>query len=325
MTAWGQGTQLSLDGVADWPVAAPPIPPRPPTGEPGRPVKPAADAQLSGPAPATGTAQSPSNAVEAVWAHPQANRQVVLGGQPIAYLLRRGQRKTIGFSVGAQGLTVSAPRWGTLAAVDAALHSKAEWVLRTLRQAGQRHHALQGQRMDWREGARLPWLGEHLELRLGQLATPDAERGGVSAVPVAARRKAALVQAHGDALWVALPPSATPAQWRDAVQAWMSHAAHAHFVQRLNHFAPLLGVAWTSLRLSSAATRWGSAKADGSIRLHWRLMQFEPAVVDYVVAHELSHLRHMDHSPRFWQTVASVVPDYPTWRARLKGERLPPW
>jgi predicted metal-dependent hydrolase len=96
-------------------------------------------------------------------------------------------------------------------------------------------------------------------------------------------------------------------------------------VQRLDHFAQLLGVRWTVLKLSAAHTRWGSAKADGSIRLHWRLMQFAPTVVDYVVAHELAHLRHMDHSARFWQTVASVVPDYAALRARLKGERLPPW
>ena len=56
---------------------------------------------------------------------------------------------------------------------------------------------------------------------------------------------------------------------------------------------------WTSLRLSSAETRWGSAKADGSIRLNWRLLHYRPAVIDYVVAHELAHLRVMDHSPRF--------------------------
>ena len=131
--------------------------------------------------------------------------------------------------------------------------------------------------------------------------------------------------AGADSLWVALPATTTPAQLRDAVQAWMMQTAHAHFVQRLDHFAPLLGVRWTVLKLSSANTRWGSAKADGSIRLHWRLMQFPPDVLDYVVAHELAHLRHMDHSDRFWAAVASVVPDYAALRARLKGERLPSW
>ena len=101
-----------------------------------------------------------------------------------------------------------------------------------------------------------------------------------------------------------------PAQIRDAVQAWLMRDARRHFTARLDHFAPLLGVRWASLRLSSANTRWGSAKADGSIRLNWRLLHYRPAIIDYVVAHELAHLRVMDHSPRFWDTVATVVPDY---------------
>ena len=74
------------------------------------------------------------------------------------------------------------------------------------------------------------------------------------------------------------------------------------------------------LALSSAQTRWGSASADGAIRLHWRLVHFALPTIDYVVAHELAHLRHMDHSPRFWDVVRSVVPDYEEARARLRQE-----
>ena len=102
--------------------------------------------------------------------------------------------------------------------------------------------------------------------------------------------------------------------------------ARAMFVQRLDHFAPLLQVRWTQLALSNAATRWGSARSDGSIRLNWRLVHCELAVLDYVVAHELSHLRVMNHSQRFWDTVRSVVPDYAVLRARLKDDQhLPRW
>jgi hypothetical protein len=79
------------------------------------------------------------------------------------------------------------------------------------------------------------------------------------------------------------------------------------------------------LALSSAGTRWGSARSDGSIRLNWRLMHFGLPVIDYVVAHELSHLRVMNHSPLFWDTVRSVVPDYPVQRGALKTERAPVW
>ena len=97
------------------------------------------------------------------------------------------------------------------------------------------------------------------------------------------------------------------------------------FTERLNHFAPQLGVQWRKLSLSSAGTRWGSASADGSIRLNWRLVHFRLSVVDYVVAHELSHLRVMDHSPRFWDTVSTVVPDYAELRGQLRDDAIPQW
>ena len=273
---------------------------------------------------------SPVDAPHGRWEHPQANREALLQGQVVRYWLRRGQRKTIGFSVGPQGLSVSAPRWTPLSVIDAALQTKADWVLRKLAQVEQRHAVLQAAQVEWADRTELAWLGRSLTVRLGhppELTTADT----TSATP--RRRGQPLVHAAAssgstagpDTLWVALPATATAAQLRDAVQAWMMQAAHAHFVQRLDHFAPLLGVRWSLLKLSAATTRWGSAKADGSIRLHWRLMQFDPAVLDYVVAHELAHLRHMDHSDRFWATVARVVPDYAALRARLKGERLPPW
>lgn len=275
-----------------------------------------------------GVSAVPVDKPHGLWRHPQANREALLKGQAVGYWFRRGQRHTIGFSVGPQGLSVSAPRWTPLAAVDAALQTKADWVLRKLAQVAQRHAVLQATQVDWVDGTELGWMGGTLTVRLG----PPPEGADVASAAAPRHRGQPLVHfasspgtAGPDTLWVALPATATAAQLRDAVQAWMMQAAHAHFVRRLDHFAPLLGVRWALLKLSAATTRWGSAKADGSIRLHWRLMQFAPDVVDYVVAHELAHLRHMDHSDRFWQTVAGVVPDYAALRARLKGERLPPW
>ena len=126
-------------------------------------------------------------------------------------------------------------------------------------------------------------------------------------------------------LHVGLPHTATPDQIKDAVQAWLMRQAKRIFAERLNHFAPTLNVQWRKLSLSSAGTRWGSASADGSIRLNWRLIHFKQSVIDYVVVHELSHLRVMDHSPRFWDTVRSVVPDYALLRGQLKDESVPRW
>ena len=80
---------------------------------------------------------------------------------------------------------------------------------------------------------------------------------------------------------------------------------------------------YKTLRLSSAGTRWGSASADGTIRLNWRLIHLKLEMVDYVVVHELSHLRHMDHSPQFWDVVASVMPDHASRRKALRSAAVP--
>ena len=72
-----------------------------------------------------------------------------------------------------------------------------------------------------------------------------------------------------------------------------------------------------------AMRRTRTASADGSIRLNWRLIHFALPTIDYVVAPELAHLREMNHSPRFWDVVRSVLPDYEAGRGALKDDSLP--
>jgi predicted metal-dependent hydrolase len=86
----------------------------------------------------------------------------------------------------------------------------------------------------------------------------------------------------------------------------------------LAHYAPQVGVHFRDFALSSATTRWGSCSSTGTIRLNWRLIHFSLDVIDYVVVHELAHLREMNHSPRFWAVVEAVMPDYRHARATLK-------
>lgn len=287
--------------------------------------------------PALPAAPLPSLLSPAEFRHPKANREVLLGDAVVAYALQRARRRTIGFTVGADGLSVRAPSWVTLGAVDAALRGKADWILRKLSETRERHERLQGDRVVWADGAELPYLGEPLRVVLDPghrfagkggalvelMAAPAAASASASSEAVTPAPPAG--QGTGRALHIGLPHSASPAQIRDAVQAWLMRDAKRHFTERLNHFAPQLGVQWASLRLSSAQTRWGSAKSDGSIRLNWRLLHYRPAIIDYVVVHELAHLRVMDHSPRFWDTVATVVPDYADLRRHLRKEPVPPW
>jgi hypothetical protein len=126
------------------------------------------------------------------------------------------------------------------------------------------------------------------------------------------------------ALDVALPADAPEAQWQAAVLHWLQTLARRHFTTRLDQLAPVLGVRWSRLSLTNARTRWGSASSDGSIRLHWRLMQLQPELADYVIVHELAHLHEMNHSPRFWAIVQAAMPDYARHQQALKQIRLAP-
>jgi len=251
--------------------------------------------------------------------HPRANREAVLGDSVVAFELRRAKRRNIGFVVGPEGLTVTAPKWVPLYEVDAAVKSKSGWIVKKLGEACERQRRVESARIDWKDGAVFPYLGEqvivvldprHAFDEVGAVLNTDGET-----LPGMPRHT----------LHVGLAQNAQPAQVRDAVQAWLMRQSKTLFTQRLDHFAPQLGVTWRKLVLSSAGTRWGTAHSDGLIRLNWRLIHFRLPVIDYVVVHELSHLRVMDHSPRFWDTVRAVVPDYAQLRGQLKDEALPPW
>lgn len=276
----------------------------------------AAPAGFAGPA-STGSAPpqagAPSSAPQFV--HPQASRQLHLGGVLVAYALVRGQRRTIGMVVGPEGLSVRAPRWTPLHEIDAALQEKARWIVRKLQETTVRRSQQIERQIVWEQGAVFPFLGQTLCVQLaGSGGAVRLGDGPLDAGPGAARP-----------LHLPLPTTASATQIRAAVRAWLTAQAQQVFTARLDHFAPLLQVRWKQLGLSNAATRWGSARSDGSIRLNWRLVHFDLPVLDYVVAHELSHLRVMNHSPRFWDTVRTVVPDFAALRARLKDDSVPRW
>jgi predicted metal-dependent hydrolase len=232
--------------------------------------------------------------------HPAANRHAVLHGMTVSFLFERSRRRSIGFMVGAEGLVVRAPSWVTLREVDAAVQEKGAWIVAKLQQAKQRQTEQFQQAIEWTHGAQVPFLGGTVQLCVLERGTPQAAPADVQRLPVS------------------VPPGASATQVREVAEAWLKKQARTLFEQRLQHFAPLLGVRWSKLSLSSASTRWGSARSDGHIRLNWRLIHLPVSQIDYVVVHELAHLREMNHSPRFWETVGEVMPDYAQRRKALK-------
>ena len=245
-----------------------------------------------------------------VFRHPRATREIVLAGRLVAYEVRRRKRRTIGFSVCSEGLAVSAPTGVLLHEIDQAVLGKSLWIVKKLMDT--RDRQLEALRTDWKDGAVFAFMGEPVRLLLDASqvhSALDSRAAGAGAMRV---------------LRLPLPADASPVQVERMVQAWLMQQALPLFTARLVFFAPQLGVQWRKLSLSSAATRWGSASSSGAIRLNWRLMHLKPDLIDYVVVHELSHLRVMDHSPRFWATVQSVMPGHAALRRDLKNEVLTP-
>jgi predicted metal-dependent hydrolase len=249
--------------------------------------------------------------------HPRADREIRLNEHHVGYALKRVRRRSIGFIVGAEGLSVNAPKWVGIREIEAALQEKATWILRKMAEQRERAQRLQAAKVDWRDGTSIPFLGENVIVVLDPRAGLT-ERGAVLHTAVDAAPGTPRLTLH-----VGLPSTAAPEQIRDAVQCWLQRQARRVFEERCAHFAQQLKVRVTRLSLSSAQTRWGSASADGSIRLNWRLIHFAMPSIDYVVAHELAHLRHMDHSPRFWDVVRSVLPEYEQAKGGLRDGLVP--
>jgi len=228
-------------------------------------------------------------------------RRIQLGEHTIDFALLRSKRRTIGFLVSDEGLRVTAPKWVTLAEIDNAIREKQRWILTKLNERRERSARRLQPQMQWCDGATLPYLGSDITLRI---------RTG--------QRLAVYLDEVTRELNVSLPADAGEQQLKDRVQGWLQARAEELFGKRLMIYAEKLGVRYRSFALSSATTQWGSCTSDARIRLNWRLMHFALPLIDYVIAHELAHLREMNHSPRFWATVQSIFPEFESAKKALR-------
>lgn len=240
----------------------------------------------------------------------QDKRQLLVGEYILEYVLKRSTRRSIGFTVDDTGLFVTAPKRCSLADIDNAIRAKQHWILSKLNERRERRAArLEKPPIVWDDGARLPYLGEEITLRLYQ-----APRNRTEFDPVAMELSMGLVQ------------GATEQLLKERVKNWYKAQAEGLFQQRLDLYAARLGVQYAGFSLSSADTRWGSCTAQRTIRLNWKLMHFSLPLVDYVVAHELAHILEMNHSARFWANVGRIYPQYEEAKQllRKRAAELPP-
>ena len=234
-------------------------------------------------------------------------REVRASTQSIGFILQRSRRKSIGLTINDDGLLVTAPGWVTLGQIDAVVVEKSRWILDKLSARQARQAQLAMANTCWQDGGDLPYLGKRIILKLNDTQQGSSQFHGVEFTP-----------ADGDMLGLALPLSAEHGRVRDIVHAWLQQQAKIWFELRLQHFLALSQLQIKRWRLSSAATRWGSCSSDGNIMLNWRLIHFERDIIDYVVVHEIAHLKEMNHSKNFWREVGRILPDFERSRDALR-------
>ena len=225
--------------------------------------------------------------------------EITLEGEAVAYRLIRSRRRSIGIEIAYGGAVVRAPYWVRVGDVQSFLLENANWIRRKLE--SWREARAQVRPEDWRDGGLVRFEGKDLRLSVFNSRTRVADTDLFD-------------------LRIGIP-NPTPPRVRDAVEAWLKNAAAASFPQRVAECSARLGLAVPTVKLSNSRTQWGSCEHQAGrslIRLQWRLIQLSPELADYIIVHEVSHLREMNHSPRFWAIVASLYPAHRSAERRLR-------
>lgn len=233
-----------------------------------------------------------------------APRVLVIGDTVIPYTVRMSARaKRQRLVVTPAGVELVAPVGTPEAAMQQLMRHKRRWVFDAVHAVNERHRALLAQR--YASGAKLQVRGRWLTLVLH-------EAGPAEGVTVALRGQVHLSVPN------TLAPDARLPALSAAVDAWLRGRASDDLDRLGRTWAARLNVTPTALRLTDARARWGSCGRDGVVRVHWRLAQAPLAAMEYVIAHELTHLRHRHHGPAFWLALAEVMPDWSLRKALLE-------
>jgi len=212
----------------------------------------------------------------------------------ISYELVRSRRKTIAIYIREDGsVEVRAPLRASAAAIDSFVCEKSDWIRRHSMQRAARDEEKRNFRLSY--GDKLLYRGAEYPI------AADSGRN-----------------AFFDGNAFVIPESAPEDRFTDILIDVYKILAKYHITGRVNYYAQLMGCTPAAVKISSANTRWGSCSGKDSINFSWKLIMADDRLIDYVVVHELAHTREHNHSSRFWQIVADVMPDHEQRRAELK-------
>lgn len=212
-----------------------------------------------------------------------------------SFRLVRSKRKTLGICVYPSGeIVIRAPERMSREEIWRLVETKAEWIGRKLAELKEEEGNLEeaAPKHKYFPGEVFLYLG-------GQLVLETREEGKKR--PEAFLEEDRLVIFGGDG---------KPEQRRRVLESWYRKAASQYIGQRIAYYAEQIGEYPENIRIKEQKRRWGSCSSKRNLNFNWRLIMAPPEIVDYVVVHELCHLKHLNHSLEFWQLVERFLPDY---------------
>lgn len=227
---------------------------------------------------------------------------------PLLYSLRRSERaKNTRIVVTADKIEVVAPLKVSERRIQAFVQAQRDWIEAALKRVADKVHATPRLAPSaYADGAKIPYLGRQLPLQI-----------------VCGRGKTIRIALQNDTVFCVTLPASIAEEQRSALiqQAlirWMKNRARQQVQQLVDLHAPRFALFPRSIKIKTQKSRWGSCGPKNDINLNWLLLLAPPAALEYVVIHELCHIKHKNHSQAFWQLVAEYLPDFRQRRLWLK-------
>jgi predicted metal-dependent hydrolase len=231
--------------------------------------------------------------------------QVRFGTKTIDYKIERSSRRgTVSIAVDpAQGVLVTAPQPASVRRLDDIVHANALWIVERLKRRSDLPPPMPAK--EFVSGETFLYLGRHHRLRLDLDQAPGPLRLDKGWLRIAIPP---MLEEHHRSQFV-----------RAALLDWYRAKAARRLSERVKEWSDKLRIQEPELLMVEPKKRWGSASVSGTVRINWRIIQAPLSLVDYVVAHELVHLQHPNHTRDFWAALGRVMPDYESRKARLRG------
>lgn len=224
------------------------------------------------------------------------------GDKELKYILTRSNRKTIGITIDKNGLVkVASPLRVSQDYINQLLQEKSSWIQKKINELTIRSTNTNCPKI-FEDGEKFLYLGEVFELKI--------HRSSIN--------KKANVRIQDKFIVIEVPIDFSSEKIKDKLREWYIKKFKLIIAERINYYSQMIGVFPNNVTIREQKTRWGSCSNRGNINLNWKLIMASLEIIDYVIIHELCHMKVMNHSKEFWKIVEVYSPHYKSYREWLK-------